>query len=78
MKTRQIAAGEFKAKCLQIMNEVNQKQVSVIITKRGKPIAKMTFIDEEKEKSFFGCLSGSVTICEDITAPIEDQWEADL
>ena len=33
----EIAAGEFKAKCLQLMDEVNETGVELIITKRGKP-----------------------------------------
>jgi len=76
MKSSQIPAGEFKAKCLHIMDEVNQKHISVTITKHGKPIAKMVPIEEEK-KSFFGCLSGTATIENDIIAPIDEQWEAD-
>lgn len=39
MKTKKIAAGEFKARCLAIMDEVQAKRETIIITKRGKPIA---------------------------------------
>ena len=76
MKLPHIPAGEFKAKCLHVMDEVNQKHVSVVITKRGKPIAMMVPLDTE-EKSFFGCLSSTVTICGDIVSPLDETWEAD-
>lgn len=76
MKSTEIPAGEFKAKCLHIMEEVKQKHVAIVITKYGKPIAKMVPIEEEK-KTFFGCLSGTIVIYDDIIAPIDEQWEAE-
>ena len=40
---RIVPAGEFKAKCLQLMDEVYEnKNLTIIITKRGKPVAQMT------------------------------------
>ena len=38
-EVRTIAAGEFKAKCLQLLDEVRDSQISVVITKRGVPWA---------------------------------------
>ncbi len=58
-ETRQIAAGEFKAKCLAILDEVNQTGQEVVITKRGKPTAKLIpFPRAEKKKPFIGRLEG--------------------
>jgi prevent-host-death family protein len=39
---RTIAAGEFKAKCLAVMDEVQATGQPVIVTKRGKPTVKLT------------------------------------
>ena len=36
-----IAAGQFKAKCLKLMDNVYKNNEEVIITKYGKPIAKL-------------------------------------
>jgi hypothetical protein len=39
---RIVPAGELKAKCLQLMEEVNKdRNLTLIITKRGKPVAQM-------------------------------------
>ena len=73
---KSIQAGEFKAKCLQIMDEVNEKHISIIITKHGKPVAKLVPIDPTV-KSAFGCLKNTVSIQQDITSPIDVEWEAD-
>lgn len=74
MKT--IQAGEFKAKCLQIMDEVDEKHISFVITKHGKPVARLVPIDK-RPRTAFGCLKNTVSIQEDIIAPIDARWEAD-
>ena len=71
-----IPAGEFKAKCLHIMDEVNKSRQSIIITKRGKPVAKLIPFSEEKLK-LFGKLKGSMTLLTDIMQPLDDVWSVD-
>jgi len=71
----QIAAGEFKAKCLQLMNQVNDTHVAIIITKHGVPIAKLVPIEEESVH-LFGLQKNSVVIKGDIISPIEEDWDA--
>lgn len=73
-QTYSIQAGTFKAKCLQLMNEVHDKHISIIITKHGKPVAKLMPV-EEAPINFFGCLKNTITINKDIIAPIEVDWE---
>ena len=70
-----IQAGDFKAKCLHLMDEVNEKHIRITITKHGKPIAQLVPIDETPV-NFFGCLKNTVTIKGDITAPIDVKWES--
>ena len=41
MQTETIKASEFKAKCLQLMDKVNQSGQEIIITKNGKPVSKL-------------------------------------
>jgi prevent-host-death family protein len=71
-----IQAGEFKAKCLSLMDEVQEKHISITITKHGKPVAKLVPI-EDTPVSSFGCLKESATITGDILSPISVQWEAE-
>jgi prevent-host-death family protein len=74
-KSKEIAAGEFKAKCLQIMDSVQKTKNSILITKRGKPVAKLVPVDGETA-DFYGCMKGSIKIVGDIMAPIDAEWEA--
>ncbi len=83
---RTIPAGEFKAKCLQIMDEVGTTGEPVIVTKRGRPVAKLVPIRDADPKSIFGCMRDSARIVGDITLspwqeefgdrdPIVEKWE---
>lgn len=57
MKTRTVPVGEFKVRCLAIMDEVASKHEAVIITKRGKPVAKLVPVEKEKD-DIYGFLKG--------------------
>jgi prevent-host-death family protein len=71
-----IGAGEFKAKCLKLLDEVQRQRKQVVITKRGKPVAKLVPITE-RSASFIGSMRGTMEILGDIVSPIEVKWEAD-
>lgn len=73
----EIPAGEFKARCLQLMDEVEETGRQVVITKRGRPVAKLVPIAEVPARDALGCMRGSVVVVGDIVAPLEDRWEAD-
>jgi prevent-host-death family protein len=74
--TQTIAAGEFKAKCLALLDEVQRQRKEILITKRGKPVAKVVPIDE-RPASFIGSMKGTMEIVGDIVSPIDVHWEAD-
>ena len=69
-------AGEFKAKCLQLMNRVQAQGAEIVITKHGKPVAKLVPVGVRKA-SGFGCMRGTVTILGDIISPVEYPESAD-
>lgn len=73
---QEIPAGEFKAKCLKLMEEVNLKQSTIVITKHGVPIAKLVSYDDAPT-SLYGILAGSVKIHGDIVESTGEKWEAD-
>ena len=75
-KTRTIKASEFKAKCLKLMDEVAETGQEIIITKRGRPVSKLTPY-KKKRKTFFGAGKGRMKIIGDIISPIDVEWEAE-
>ena len=72
-----IAVGEFKAKCLKIMAEVQATRSPVTITKRGKPVAILVPYPEKAPAPLFGRLKGRVTMADDLIEPTGLAWEAD-
>jgi prevent-host-death family protein len=73
---QQIAAGEFKAKCLHLLDEVQQTRKEIVITKRGRPVARLLPVDEGVP-SIFGRMKGSVEILGDLVAPVDETWSVD-
>jgi prevent-host-death family protein len=73
---RTIAAGKFKANCLAIMDDVQKKREPVLITKRGKPVAKLVPA-KDAEENFFDSMKGKAKIVGDIISPAFDldEWE---
>jgi len=69
-----IGAGDFKARCLQLLDAVAEQREPLIITKRGKPVAKL--VPVEPELQLFGALRGSVVGETDIVSPVDVEWRA--
>lgn len=71
-----IKASVFKAKCLHLLDEVNETGEEIIITKNGKPVSKLVPY-REKPKSLFGMHKGTIASQDDLIAPVGDAWEAE-
>ncbi len=65
---KKMGAGAFKANCLAIMDEVQAKHETVVITKHGKPVAKLVPVEPEDD-DIFGFLRGKATITGDVVSP---------
>lgn len=73
----QIGAGEFKAKCLKLMERVLRTREEIVITKFGKPVARLVPPDKPVGKLLFGFLKGSATLQDDLVRPTGEKWSAD-
>ncbi len=73
-----IAAGEFKAKCLKVIDTVHDSGEPYVITKHGVPFAKLIPYAEDNlsRKQYYGCLSDTMSVQGDIIAPIDEPWNA--
>ena len=69
-----IPAGEFKAKCLKLLDQVAAERKTLVITKHGRPVAEVIPIREQK--SLFGAMKGSVLYMGDIISPLDVEWDA--
>lgn len=62
-------AGEFKARCLRVMEEVRTRREPVVITKKGVAVAKLVPTDDDTP-DIFGCMRGTGEITGDILSPV--------
>lgn len=69
---RTIAATDFKAHCLELLDEVERTREGITVTKRGKPVARLVPLHDVSIT-----LEGSVRYGGDIVAPTGESWEAD-
>jgi len=69
-----IGAGDFKAKCLKLLDEVANHREALVITKRGKPVARL--VPMPATTPLFGAMAGSVLTERDIVAPVDTDWSA--
>jgi len=75
MKT--ISAAEFKARCLTLMDDVRNTRETLIITKRGKAVAKLVPAGKEN-RDFIGRLKGVFEVVGDLDDDSPEPWESAL
>lgn len=71
---RTIPAARFKAQCLKLLDDVAETGETIVVTKRGKPVARLEPIEEPRS------LVGSVTFLvsdEELIAPILEPWDVE-
>jgi prevent-host-death family protein len=69
-----IAAGEFKSKCLKLLDQVATERQTLVITKHGRAVAQVVPMPPKVDP--FGSMRGSVLYEGDIISPLENEWEA--
>lgn len=74
MTMKSIPAGEFKAKCLDLLDKVKERREEYIITKRGVPFAKLTPVDPRKQGSAWGAMRGTVLDSSRLDEPDDEPW----
>lgn len=76
LQSREIGAAEFKARCLEIMDEVERTGVEVTITKHRKPVARVVPVRDDVG-GFCGSLAGWVLDDSDVMRPLDIELNAD-
>ena len=71
--SRSVSASRFKAQCLAMLDEVAATGEEIVVTKRGRPVARVTAVTAPPS------LKGSIAYHVDddeLIAPIEIEWNA--
>jgi prevent-host-death family protein len=75
MRKHTIGAAEFKARCLELMDQVAKTGNAIVITKRGKPVARLAPV-AARRRTLVGALKGHIRITGDIVEPLDVPWDA--
>jgi prevent-host-death family protein len=72
---KKMAAGAFKTHCLRVMDEVQKKRETIVITKHGKPVVKIVPAEQDKDE-IYGFLKGKGKITGDVGSPAltPEEW----
>ena len=72
---KKMPAGSFKTNCLAVMDQVQSKHETVVITKHGKPVAKLVPVNTETDE-IYNFLEGKGTVAEDVVLPAisPEEW----
>ena len=75
---KEMPAGEFKAKCLMVMDQVQKTREAVLITKHGKPVAQLVPAPDPDD-DIFGYMEGKAKTIGDIVGPVIplEEWESE-
>ena len=78
MPPKMVPATQFKAECLRLIDEMNRDRQPVTITKRGRPVAVLAPVVNDRPKSIIGALRGTVLYYDDPFSPAvePDAWNA--
>lgn len=68
-----ISAEELKSRCDELLDQVAADGITLVLTKDGRPVAKLVPMSTEAE--LFGAIRGSGVVEGDIISPIEGVWD---
>jgi prevent-host-death family protein len=79
MDMKEVAISEFKAKCLEIIEQVHKTQRPIRVTRFGRPVAEVVPPSPEAaSRDWIGSMRDKMEILGDIVTPATepDDWEA--
>ena len=75
MTKKTMSASQFKAQCLQVLDEVAEGGLGVVVTKRGRPVARVVPMVDRPER-IVGAMKGEIKVHGDIINPLRVEWGA--
>ena len=72
---RTVSAADFKATCLELMDRVRETRAEYVVTKHGRPVAKLVPYTDSAGTSLFGSMAGGVLAYERPLDPLDDDWD---
>ena len=72
---KHVAAAEFKAHCLELMDRVRDTGIEYVVTKHGRPVAKLVPVVDRARHAVFGAMRGTVLAYDRPFDPIDADYD---
>ena len=72
---RTIPASRFKARCLALLDEVAETRIDLVVTKRGRPVARVVPVEDQRAPELLGSVRYKSE--KDLLAPVDEEWDAE-
>lgn len=76
-RPRHVPAAEFKAKCLEFMDVVRETGAEYVVTKHGRPVARLVPCEAAERAPLFGSMRGTVLEFDRPLDPIDGKYDLD-
>lgn len=76
-KSASVGAAEFKARCLELVDHVKEARAEYVVTRHGKPVARLVPVEAETPVSPLGSMRGTVVSYERPFDPVPATWSLD-
>jgi prevent-host-death family protein len=77
LKRTTVGSADFKAKCLEYIDHVKESRAEYIVTRHGKPVARLVPVEAKTPASIIGCMRGSVLKYDRPYDPVPGVWSID-
>ena len=72
-----VGSAEFKARCLELVDRVKESRTEFVVTRHGRPVARLVPIDAIEPASLVGSMANSVLRYEGPFDPVPATWSID-
>ena len=69
-----MGSAEFKARCLELVDQVRESRAQYVVTRHGEPVAQLVPVDRPAAASPFGVMRGTVLKYDDPFDPVPAVW----
>jgi prevent-host-death family protein len=74
----EVGSAEFKTRCLELVDHVKESHAEYVVTRHGRPVARLVPVDTAEPVAAFGCMQGTVLHFDRPLEPVPAVWTPDL
>ncbi len=72
-----VGAAEFKARCLELVDHVKESRAEYVVTRHGRPVARLVPVEADSPVSPLGSMRGTVVGYDGPFDPVPAAWRLD-